>query len=601
MFINRALLRFAEGSWKKIMGSVLFYLLLTLISSAEALLMSFLVNDLFFSVFSGEGLYFTTKHGMLIGGMIFLLLLLKVLAKKNVLVVTNAGVSIKDNVRTKMVQKLFLLGPEAVSKSRTGTLTSIFTTRVEWLMNYYTAYMPAVVSAMINAMLFVVFLSYVDIYTGVVAFLSVWIMLLIPMSFFRLMRRRGEEEWKWHAKYYSECLDGIQGMVNLKAFNADERYVKEVKHYGESYRKAVMSHLGVTIIEGTFLEFFVRIGAALTIVLLAWRSVAGYVDRSMLIVSFFAVGAAFSPMLALINAWHLGFQGVSGSYSIDEFLRRKAEHPLSNRTIPKKLSNREEMERHFKREESEGRLFREEFAHVCFKGVTFHYEGEEKNAVQEIEFEVKSGKMTALVGISGGGKSTIAGLLTGFYRPCSGTVTLNGCPLNDENVEYFHENISAVWQDNHLFAGTIYDNIRIGRWDAGEEEVVEVAKKARIHDLILSLPMKYRTGIHELGGLFSTGERQRIAIARALLKEAPILILDEATSSLDRENERYIQETLEVLKKQKAILVIAHRLQTVSMADEICFLKQGKIIARGTHDELLRESEAYRELWKGAL
>ena len=209
---------------------------------------------------------------------IFLLICIKLLYKLNVRVVNEAGISIKDNVRTKILTKLFLLGPEYADTIRTGTLTSTFTARVEWLMNYYTRYLPVIVSAILNAGIFIIILFYIDIYTGLVSLISVIMMLAIPMVFFKLMKEKGKKEWEEHANYYSECLDGIQGMVSLKAFNADAKYVRDVKAHGENFRKAVMDHLKVTIIEGTFSEFFLRVGTALTIAIMGLRCAYGYID-----------------------------------------------------------------------------------------------------------------------------------------------------------------------------------------------------------------------------------------------------------------------------------------------------------------------------------
>ncbi len=603
MFINKILLRFAKGSVQKIIHAVLFQLLMTGIVSATALCMSFLIRDFITSILLNREVLFTRKSMILIIGILTLLLSAKFLSTIQVRIVMNAGVSIKDTVRTNIFQKLFLLGPAYSSMTRTGTLTSILTSRVEWLMNYYTRYMPAVVSAVINAAVFISFLTYVDVYTGIASCFSVCMMLCIPMLFFNLMRERGAEEWKWHGLYSSECLDGIQGMVTLKSFNADTHYGIELKKSGESYRRAVMAHLRVTIIEGSFLEFFVRAGTALTIVILAWRCAAGFVDREFLIISFFAIGAAFSPMISLINAWHLGFQGVSASYSIEDFLQFKAEYILANTVLPSVLVERKIFQTYLDTKDFSKVIQPVETANVTLKvkNVQFRYTGEVRNAIEDISVELTTGKMIALVGGSGSGKSTIAGLISGFYRPNSGSIMMNDTVLSNDTVEYFQNNISAVWQDNHLFAGSIYDNIKMGKWYAKAEDVYAAAQKALIHDVIMTLPQGYMTPVSELGGLFSTGERQRIAIARALLKDAPVLILDEATSSLDRETEKGIQNILQDLKTKKAILVIAHRIQTIEMADEICFLHKGSLIAHDTHHNLLLKSDEYKELLQGCV
>ena len=236
---------------------------------------------------------------------------------------------------------------------------------------------------------------------------------------------------------------------------------------------------------------------------------------------------------------------------------------------------------------------------LSFDKISFRYKGADKDTLKDISFELHKGKAIALVGPSGGGKSTIAGLLMGFYRADNGEVLLNETKLTNETVAFFNDNIAAVWQDNHLFYGSIYDNIKMGKPSATDKEIFEASKKAMIYDLIMSLPNGYDTSVDELGSRFSTGERQRIAIARALLKDAPIIIFDEATSALDRENEKYIGETLSKLKPDKAMLMIAHRLSTISMADEILVVADGRIADRGSSTYLEENCEIYRKLIKG--
>lgn len=596
MFINKALIKFAKGSEIKIIKAVLSQLLTTFILSAISLCMSFLIKQ---SISNQELINKVSLSLVLI--ICTLYLLLKLLSKTNIKIVIDAGTSIKDNVRTQIMQKLFLLGPAFSNTMRTGFLTSTFTTRVEWLMNYYTKYMPVVLSAIINAAIFIAFLSYIDIYVGVVALLSVIIMILIPMCFFFLMKERGKQEWENHAKYYSECLDGIQGMQSLKAFNADKEYLEDIKQIGETYRKSVMAHLGVTIIEGTFSEFFARVGTALTLAILGWRCVYGFVDKDLLIVAFFAVGATFSPMISLINAWHLGFQGVSGSYSINEFLEIDSKDIISNHILPSKVMQRNNLAQYMENTDTIKKLSLEKDFKVQFKNVSFKYPESEKNAVEDISFELEKGKIIAFIGNSGSGKSTIANLLAGFYRPQSGDIILNGTKLSNQTIGFFHDNISAVWQDNHLFSGSIYENIMIGNSNASKDEVYKASEDAMIHELIETLPDKYDTKIDELSSRFSMGERQRIAIARAILKNAPIIIFDEATSSLDRRNEMYIQKMVETLKEKRAIFIIAHRISTILMADEICILDKGRVVERGKHQDLLARSEKYNHLLGGIL
>ena len=231
---------------------------------------------------------------------------------------------------------------------------------------------------------------------------------------------------------------------------------------------------------------------------------------------------------------------------------------------------------------------------VEYSDVSFGYTG--KNVLNHISFSMKKGEMTALVGPSGSGKSTIASLLARFWDICEGTIKLNGKDIKNISLGSLMDQISMVFQRVYLFKDTIYNNIAMGRPDATREEVVEAAKKARCYDLIRSLPEGFDTVIREGGASLSGGEKQRISIARCILKDSPIVILDEATASVDADNERAIQEAISELCKNKTLLVIAHRLKTIKDADQILVVSDGRIIERGNHDELMEEDGIYARM-----
>ena len=231
---------------------------------------------------------------------------------------------------------------------------------------------------------------------------------------------------------------------------------------------------------------------------------------------------------------------------------------------------------------------------VEYSDVSFGYTG--KNVLNHISFSMKKGEMTALVGPSGSGKSTIASLLARFWDIREGTIKLNGKDIKNISLGSLMDQISMVFQRVYLFKDTIYNNIAMGRPDATREEVVEAAKKARCYDLIRSLPEGFDTVIGEGGASLSGGEKQRISIARCILKDSPIVILDEATASVDADNERAIQEAISELCKNKTLLVIAHRLKTIKDADQILVVSDGKIIERGNHDKLMKEDGIYARM-----
>ena len=231
---------------------------------------------------------------------------------------------------------------------------------------------------------------------------------------------------------------------------------------------------------------------------------------------------------------------------------------------------------------------------VEYSDVSFGYTG--KNVLNHISFTMKKGEMTALVGPSGGGKSTIASLLARFWDIKEGTIKVDGKDIKNVSLGSLMDKISMVFQRVYLFKDTIYNNIVIGRPDATREEVIEAAKKARCYDFIMSFPEGFDTVIGEGGASLSGGEKQRLSIARCILKDSPIVILDEATASVDADNERAIQEAISELCKNKTLLVIAHRLKTIRDADQILVISDGKIIERGNHEKLMEKDGVYAHM-----
>ena len=230
---------------------------------------------------------------------------------------------------------------------------------------------------------------------------------------------------------------------------------------------------------------------------------------------------------------------------------------------------------------------------VSFEDVSFHYSDDDTLVLSNVSFQIPAGKSIALAGPSGSGKTTICSLLPRFYDVSSGRITIDGKDIRDLTLESLRNQIGIVQQDVYLFCGTIKENIAYGKPNASMDEIVDAARKANIHDFIESLPDGYDTFVGERGTRLSGGQKQRISIARVFLKNPPILILDEATSALDNESERWIQQSLEVLAKNRTTITIAHRLSTIQGADEILVIADNGIAERGTHEELIEKNGIY--------
>jgi len=404
--------------------------------------------------------------------------------------------------------------------------------------------------------------------------------IVIPLSFFTLARtgqrlRRlatsGQEKIGDMASTMQESLAGVRV---VKAFGREEAAGLRFRESNKALLRAIMKGIQVSSLGSSHMEVIGVLG----IVLYIWYGGYLVIQGAMTTGAFFsfltAVFMAYTPIRRLAGANNTIQQALSASERVFDVLdlENEQDRDRGRKELPTVTQTLE------------------------FRGVTFRYEGSELPALTGIDLSVSVGDVVALVGTSGSGKTTLVSLVPRFYEPTEGAILIDGQDIRDCTLRSLRQQIGIVSQDIVLFDESVAKNIAYGRMDATEDEVVQAAKAAYADEFIQRLPDGYQTVIGENGVKLSGGERQRVAIARAILRDPPILILDEATSSLDTESERIVQLALSNLLKNRTTLVIAHRLSTVQNADRIIVMDRGGIVEMGSHEELLRQGGLYKRL-----
>lgn len=456
-----------------------------------------------------------------------------------------------------------------------GKISSVLSTDMVFIEEVAMSTLGNMLSYMLSALLLLAFMFFLDFRLGLVAAVVTVLASLVSrgMNKVSLKEAAGRQAQSEHLT--DAVLSFVEGIAVIKSYNLIGEKSEELTDNFKRSRDTSTAFERKMTPWTRGLNILYAVGIAAIFALSVYLEQNGVLSLPYLLGVLLFVFDLFGPLKALYGeASRLTVMNAALD-RIEAVLNESELSDAGKQHIPDNSSNLQE---------------------VCFDDVTFAYQNED--VLHNISFTMQKNTMTALVGPSGGGKSTVANLLARLWDVKSGKITIRGVDIREVPLSELMEQISMVFQRVYLFQDTIYNNISMGKPDATEEEVYDAAKKSRCYDFIVALPNGFQTVIGEGGATLSGGEKQRISIARCILKDAPIVILDEATASVDVDNESYIQEAIGELVKGKTLLVIAHRLNTIQSADQILVISYGGIIQRGTHEELLAQQGTYQDFIK---
>jgi ATP-binding cassette subfamily C protein CydCD len=480
---------------------------------------------------------------------------------------------IQETLRGLLYDKVAALGPAWFAGERTGGVMLSVIDGVEQLQTFFGQYLPQLCVAALTPLAIFAFIGWWDVPVAAVMLGFALLCLALPTAFHRLDRRSSMARQKTFKEFGAEFLDAIQGLATLKAFGQSAAYGRMLADKARALSASTMWVLSTGIMTRGVTDVGIALGAAAALGLGVYRVSHGLMTMQALLIVLMAGTEIFRPLRDLRSVLHQGMVGQAAAVGITALL--EAEPPLPSGTGTRVASITPT---------------------IAFDGVEFSYPGRRRAAHDGLSFSVAAGERVGIVGPSGSGKSSIARLLLRLYDPQVGTVRIGGHDLRMLDPEQLRSEIAVVQQDTYLFHGTVEENLRLGKPDATQAELEAAARAANAHEFIAALPMGYATVIGERGTKLSGGQRQRVAIARALLRNAPILILDEALSSVDAENEAVIQQALDRLMVGRTTLILAHRLSSVIDSDRILVLDQGRVVESGRHADLIRRDGPYRRL-----
>ncbi len=489
----------------------------------------------------------------------------------------GAAIQFKASLRERVFAHLLQLGPAFSKGERTGEMVVVLNEGVERLDPYVSRYLPQLVLSILVPLLIIIVVLPIDWFSAVLLLFTGPVIPLLMALVGSNTQKRTQAQWATLSLMSAHFLDVMQGLTTLKLFGRSQAQQERIAHISDRFRDKTLQVLRYAFLSGAVLEFMTltAIGVIATTLGVRLLNYSISFDRAFLILLL--TPEFYRPLQELGAQRHLAMEGRASAKRLFEIL----EMPLPTRA---KLVTDEPI--------PAGPIT------IEIANLSYTYPKKETPALDGVSLRLVANTCTALVGRSGAGKSTLVNLLMRFMDATSGTISANGVPIAALSPDKWREYVALVPQRPYLFYGTVRENIRLARPQASDREVADAAALSGVIPFIDELPHGFDTQVGEQGMQLSAGQAQRIAIARAILKNAPILILDEPTSSLDPENEALIRQSLTTLMRDRTILVIAHRYNTIAQADRIIVLEKGRVAEVGTRDTLM-QSDVYTRLFGG--